>query len=203
MSCAGKASSGLCLVAHSYAGWPCGAALDRIGDKVASVVWLDAFRPEDGRALIDLVAASARPAYEDAAANGALGMPLAPRLSAASVNPRDEAFLRAKLTPQPIATYMQTLRYERRPRKDCEEDLRPSAGLPQSGVGPGLTPAARRIDHGQPSNSTAAAITPCSTRQSGWRRCCCARRESGAPVRSSPALPQHLSVHARRERRRA
>ena len=101
----------ICLVAHSYAGWPSGAALDRIGDKVASVVWLDAFRPEDGRALIDLVAASARPAYGDAAANGALGMPLAPRLSTASVNPRDEAFVRAKLTPQPIATYLQTLRY--------------------------------------------------------------------------------------------
>jgi pimeloyl-ACP methyl ester carboxylesterase len=103
---------GICLVAHSYAGWPCGAALDAIGDKVASVVWLDAFKPEDGRALIDLVAPSARQAYEHAAANGLLGMPLSPRLSTASVNPRDEAFLRAKLTPHPIATYLQTLRYD-------------------------------------------------------------------------------------------
>jgi pimeloyl-ACP methyl ester carboxylesterase len=102
---------GICLVARSYAGWPCGAALDQIGDKVASVVWLDAFKPEDGRALIDLVAASARQTYDDATANGELGMPLAPRLSTASVNPRDESFLRAKLTPHPIATYMQTLRY--------------------------------------------------------------------------------------------
>ena len=102
---------GICLVAHSYAGWPCGAALDRVGDKVASVVWLDAFKPEDGRALVDLVAASARQTYADAAARGELGMPLAPRLSTASVNPRDEAFVRAKLTPQPIATYLQTLRY--------------------------------------------------------------------------------------------
>ena len=102
---------GICLVAHSYAGWPCGAALDQIGDKVAAVVWLDAFKPEDGRALVDLVAASARQTYADAAARGELGMPLAPRLSTASVNPRDEAFVRAKLTPQPIATYMQTLNY--------------------------------------------------------------------------------------------
>jgi hypothetical protein len=102
---------GVCLVAHSYAGWPCGAALDRIGDKVASVVWLDAFKPEDGRALLDLVAASLRPMYEDAAANGELGMPLAARLSTAAVNSRDEALLRAKLTPQPIATYLQTLHY--------------------------------------------------------------------------------------------
>ena len=102
---------GICLVAHSYAGWPCGAALDRVGDKVASIVWLDAFKPEDGRPLIDLVGASARQAYDDAAANGALGMPLSPRLSTAVVNPRDEAFLRAKLTPHPIATYTQALRY--------------------------------------------------------------------------------------------
>ena len=101
----------ICLVAHSYAGWPCGAALDQVGDKVASVVWLDAFKPEDGRALIDLVAASARHAYGDAAAHGELGMPLPASLSTAVVNPRDEAILRAKLTPQPIATYLQTLRY--------------------------------------------------------------------------------------------
>jgi len=102
---------GICLVAHSYAGWPCGAALDQIGDKLAAVVWLDAFLPQDGRALIDLVAASARQAYADAAARGELGMPLSPRLSSAVVNPRDEAFLTAKLTPQPIATYMQALHY--------------------------------------------------------------------------------------------
>jgi hypothetical protein len=102
---------GVCLVAHSYAGWPCGAALDAIGDKVASIVWLDAFTPEDGRKLVDLVAPSLRQTYEDAAANGALGMPLPTALSSASVNPRDEAFVRAKLTPQPIATYLQTLRY--------------------------------------------------------------------------------------------
>ena len=129
---------GICLVAHSYAGWPCGAALDRIGDKVASVVWLDAFKPEDGRALIDLVAASARQTYDDAAAKGELGMPLPPRLSTASVNPRDEAFLRAKLTPHPIATYIAGAPLRRRPRKDRQEDLRPPAGLRQSGVRQGL-----------------------------------------------------------------
>jgi pimeloyl-ACP methyl ester carboxylesterase len=102
---------GVCLVAHSYAGWPCGAALDAIGDKVAAIVWLDAFKPQDGRRLLDLVAEPAREAIESAAAGGALGMPLPARLSTTSVNPRDEAFVRAKLTPHPIATYMQTLRY--------------------------------------------------------------------------------------------
>jgi pimeloyl-ACP methyl ester carboxylesterase len=100
----------LCLVAHSYAGGPCAAALDAVGDKVASVVWLDAFKPEDGRKLVDLVAEPARKAIESAAANGELGIPTPASLPPSFVNPRDEAFVRSKLTPHPIATYMQPLR---------------------------------------------------------------------------------------------
>ncbi len=100
---------GFCLVAHSYAGWPCGAALDAIGDKVASVVWLDAFKPEDGRRLIDLVAEPMRKTIEDAAAKGELGMPTPTQLPPTFVNARDEAFVESKLTPQPIATYAQPI----------------------------------------------------------------------------------------------
>jgi pimeloyl-ACP methyl ester carboxylesterase len=101
----------ICLVAHSYAGWPCGAALDRVGDKVASVVWLDAFKPEDGLSLVELLAESSRVEIENDSTSGELGIPTPARLSPSSVNPRDEAFVRSKLTPQPIATYVQPLRY--------------------------------------------------------------------------------------------
>jgi pimeloyl-ACP methyl ester carboxylesterase len=101
---------GFCLVAHSYAGWPCGAALDAIGDKVASVVWLDAFKPEDGRRLFDLVAEPVRKVIDSVAAKGELGIPTPTRLPPTFVNPRDEAFVRSKLTPQPVATYTQPLR---------------------------------------------------------------------------------------------
>jgi pimeloyl-ACP methyl ester carboxylesterase len=100
---------GFCLVAHSYAGWPCGAALDAIGDKVASVVWLDAFKPEDGRTLADLVAEPMREVIDSAAAKGELGIPTPTRLPPTFVNARDEAFVRSKLTPQPIATYAQPI----------------------------------------------------------------------------------------------
>jgi hypothetical protein len=37
-----------CLVPHSYGGWPASGALEQIGDRVASIVWLDAFMPKDG-----------------------------------------------------------------------------------------------------------------------------------------------------------
>ncbi len=40
---------GVCLVAHSYGGWPSSGALEQIGDRVSSIVWVDAFKPEDGQ----------------------------------------------------------------------------------------------------------------------------------------------------------
>src|SRR5437868_11241121 len=39
----------VCLVAHSYGGWPSSGALEQIGDRVSSIVWLDAFKPENGQ----------------------------------------------------------------------------------------------------------------------------------------------------------
>ena len=37
-----------CLVPHSYGGWPASGALEQIGDRVSSIVWLDAFMPKNG-----------------------------------------------------------------------------------------------------------------------------------------------------------
>jgi pimeloyl-ACP methyl ester carboxylesterase len=39
----------VCLVAHSYGGWPSSGALEQIGDRVSSIIWLDAFKPENGQ----------------------------------------------------------------------------------------------------------------------------------------------------------
>jgi pimeloyl-ACP methyl ester carboxylesterase len=41
--------SDICLVVHSYGGWIGSGALEQIGDRVASIVWLDAYKPEDGQ----------------------------------------------------------------------------------------------------------------------------------------------------------
>ena len=43
----------VCLVVHSYGGWPGSGALEQIGDRVSSIVWLDAFKPENGQRGID------------------------------------------------------------------------------------------------------------------------------------------------------
>src|SRR6516164_11346587 len=44
----------ICLVAHSYGGWVGSGALEQIGDRVSSIVWLDAFKPENGQRPLDL-----------------------------------------------------------------------------------------------------------------------------------------------------
>ncbi len=43
----------VCLVVHSYGGWPGSGALEQIGDRVSSIVWLDAFKPENGQRGFD------------------------------------------------------------------------------------------------------------------------------------------------------
>ena len=45
----------ICLVAHSYAGYPASGALERIGSRVSSIVWVDALKPADGQSFRDEV----------------------------------------------------------------------------------------------------------------------------------------------------
>jgi pimeloyl-ACP methyl ester carboxylesterase len=103
----------ICLVAHSYGGWIGSGALERIGDHVASIVWLDAYKPDDGQKPLDLTNEGFRKAFLNAAEKGEPGF--APPLGAAPISPiwvneRDSAYVLSKLTPQPVGTYFQPIR---------------------------------------------------------------------------------------------
>ena len=43
----------ICLVAHSYGGFPGSGALEQIGHRVSSIVLVDALKPETGQKLLD------------------------------------------------------------------------------------------------------------------------------------------------------
>ena len=45
----------VCLVAWSYAGFVGSGALESIGNRVSSIVWLDAFLPANGHKVVDLL----------------------------------------------------------------------------------------------------------------------------------------------------
>jgi hypothetical protein len=64
----------ICYVAHSYAGFPASAALDQIGDRVSSIVWVDAFKPADGQKVLDLVPEAVRKSVMAGADKGELGI---------------------------------------------------------------------------------------------------------------------------------
>src|SRR5262245_52986221 len=63
----------VCFAVHSYGGWPGSGALEQIGDRVSSIVWVDAFKPQDGQRGVDYASEFSRKALEAAVAKGEPG----------------------------------------------------------------------------------------------------------------------------------
>jgi len=99
----------VCLVAHSYGGWPASGALEHIHDRVASIVWLDAFKPEDGQKGTDFASEFSRKALEEAVAKGEPGRK-PPPAKTFSLSEKDYAWIDSKLTPQPNGVALQPIR---------------------------------------------------------------------------------------------
>src|SRR5690606_2221852 len=81
--------------AHSYGGIVGTGAIETIRDRVASLVFLDAFIPEDGQGFIDFV--------EGWELKGEL-IESPPTSPGDYLREEDRAWVDAKATPQPIAT---------------------------------------------------------------------------------------------------
>jgi pimeloyl-ACP methyl ester carboxylesterase len=101
--------SGICLVAHSYGGWPVTGAIEQVGDRVASVVYLDAFVPENGEKGIDLASEFSRNAMREAIAKGVISHG-PPKAEVFHVNANDRAWVDSKLTPQPLGVALHPIR---------------------------------------------------------------------------------------------
>jgi thioesterase domain-containing protein len=93
----------ICLVAHSYGGFPASGALERIGSHVSSIVWVDAMKPADGQSLHDLVPFQV--------AEGVISAPSPKEAPAiAAKDPKDAAWFVSKMTPHPMATFLQPVK---------------------------------------------------------------------------------------------
>ena len=98
----------VCLVAWSYAGFVGSGALESIGNRISSIVWLDAFLPADGQRVVDLTAFGK--AVQAAADKGEIVFGPPPQLPAIFVAEPDQAFAASKVTPQPIGTFLQPIK---------------------------------------------------------------------------------------------
>ena len=97
------------LVAHSYGGWPVSGAIEQTLDRIASVVYLDAFVPEDGQSSFDTASDFSRKAFLDAIAKGEISR-AGPPAATFHVNEKDQAWVDSKTTPQPIGVSLQPIK---------------------------------------------------------------------------------------------
>jgi len=97
------------LCGHSYGGWVISGAVEQVLPQVASIVFLDAFVPRDGQTGLDLATQRSRDSINLALNDGAVSRP-APTAESFNVNPKDRAWVDARMTPQPIGVSLQKIR---------------------------------------------------------------------------------------------
>jgi len=88
------------LVGHSYAGFVISGVAERVLPQLSSIVFLDAFLPENGQRVVDLSPPELAATSLAAAARNEVGRPVPPA-KAFGVNDKDQAWVDSKLTPQP------------------------------------------------------------------------------------------------------
>jgi pimeloyl-ACP methyl ester carboxylesterase len=100
---------GIVLVGHSYGGIVVTGAAEQLKDRLNAVVFLDAFIPEAGQSLLDLSSPVARSRMNDLAvqSGGLYIKPFPAKLF--DVNEADRAWVDSKCTPQPYATFRESL----------------------------------------------------------------------------------------------
>jgi pimeloyl-ACP methyl ester carboxylesterase len=92
------------LVGHSYGGVVVRHAADRMPDRIRSLVYLDAFVPENGKALFDYLPDNGKPLRDLAVVHGdGWKVPPIPA-SAFAVNAADAAWVDRQCTMHPLAT---------------------------------------------------------------------------------------------------
>jgi len=97
------------LVGHSYGGMVATGVADRARNRIAKLVYLDAFVPENGQSLFDLLPAQARAGRRDASVTQGDGWLLPPNPSPPDTSPEDMAWITPRRRWQPIACFTQPI----------------------------------------------------------------------------------------------
>jgi len=95
--------TGVNLIGHSYGGMVATGAADRARSRVAQLIYLDAFAPEDGDSLSELLPEAAR------ALRKPVGWKIEPMPMPPDTSAEDVAWCTPKRLPQPAKTFEQKL----------------------------------------------------------------------------------------------
>ena len=77
---------------------------------MSSIVWVDAFKPENAQRPIDLTNEAFRKLVVASVDKGEAGFPPPPKLPPIFVNEKDRDYVDSKLTAHPVGTYMQPIK---------------------------------------------------------------------------------------------
>jgi pimeloyl-ACP methyl ester carboxylesterase len=97
------------LVGHSYGGWIISGVAEQVEKKIASIVFLDAFMPENGQRVLDTNSPRSRAEIEEALKRAEVSRP-PPHPSVWKVNAKDQAWVAEKFTAQPIGVAFTPIR---------------------------------------------------------------------------------------------
>ena len=100
--------SDIVLCGHSYGGMVISGVAEKMAAAIRSIVFLDAFVPENGDAVINLTGPMVQKALQGALEKGDLGVPPRPA-EAFGVNAADRAWVDAKCVPQPVGTFTEKM----------------------------------------------------------------------------------------------
>jgi len=92
------------LVAHSYAGWPASGALERIQERVSTLVFLDAHLPQNGDRGIDTSNHQKEIIADREAGEAGIDPP-----QASEFTEKHTTWVRSMMTPHPIGVYLQPI----------------------------------------------------------------------------------------------
>jgi pimeloyl-ACP methyl ester carboxylesterase len=98
------------LLGHSYGGMVATGVADKAPDRIARVVYIDAFAPKDGQSLFDLLGPKGEAHMRAGAAKDGDGWKLPLNPMPPDTSPEDAAWAVPKRRPQPIKTFEEKIR---------------------------------------------------------------------------------------------
>jgi pimeloyl-ACP methyl ester carboxylesterase len=91
------------LIGHSYGGMVATGVADRVPERISRVIYLDAFVPKDGQAMVDLLGVDAAARVRQGVKNGD-GWRVAPSAIPPDTSAEDAEWIHGLRLPQPLKT---------------------------------------------------------------------------------------------------
>jgi pimeloyl-ACP methyl ester carboxylesterase len=103
---------GINLIGHSYGGMVATGVADRARSRIAKLIYLDAFAPNDGESAFDLLPAATRAQRQSGASGSGAGWQMPPGPMPPDTPPADRAWCEPLRLPQPVKTFEQKLKLQ-------------------------------------------------------------------------------------------